>query len=65
MEDFCIDNDLEFGFEELNSLLKDLKSCFKQGQKNFAKICFCVYNICSYCKDNNFLAKDNEYYDCY
>lgn len=64
MENFNILNVPEMEDKDLNGFLNDLCNCYCNFQKNFAMICLAVYNIWSYCADNYFKAKDNEYYNC-
>ncbi len=64
MENF-ICSDLQFEDKELNELCKCLVSCYGNNQYTFAKTCFSIYNIWSYCKSNYFKAKNNEYYNSY
>lgn len=65
MEDFVIASNLSFKNEKLESLVSDLKECFKSVQQNFSGLCKTIYSIWSYCKGNYFASKDNEYYNSY
>ena len=64
MEDFkkC---DLEFEDDELNYFVDWLNTQFGCNQKNFCELCFGIYRIWNYCKNNYWKAKNNEYYNSY
>lgn len=64
MQDFIITN-IEFEDNNLTLLCNDLKNCYNDNQKNFARICVTIYNIWSYCKNNYWKAKDDDYYNSY
>lgn len=64
MEEF-IKSDLEFEDNELYWLVERLRDCFYKEKNNFNSLCEAIYNIWSYCKDNYWKAKDNEYYNSY
>ena len=64
-ENFYLDNELEFEDENLQVLIIDLKYCYSDKQKYFVKLCEIIYNIWSYCKNNYWKAKNNEYYNSY
>ena len=58
MENF-ICSDLQFEDKGLNELCNWLVACYGNNQYIFAKTCFSIYNIWSYCKGNYFKAKNN------
>lgn len=62
MQNFVKEN-IEFEDENLNILLKKLKSCYDKQQNNFAKLCHCIVKIHIYFENNYFKAKDNDYYN--
>lgn len=64
MEEF-IKCDLEFEDDELNYFVNSLNTCFNSSRKNFCQVCFVVYKIWNYCKNNYWKAKNNEYYNSY
>ena len=64
MQDFTNFN-IEFEDNNLTLLCNDLKNCYNDNQKNFARICVTIYNIWSYCKDNSYKAKNDDYYNSY
>ncbi len=64
MEEF-ICNEIKFEDKELSELVSSLKKCYWNTQTNFAKVCFTIYNIHSYCRNNYWKAKDNEMYNSY
>ena len=64
MEEF-IKSDLEFEDDKLFWLVERLRDCFNKNQDNFYSLCEAVYNIWSYCKNNYWKAKNNEYYNSY
>ena len=64
MQDFTNFN-IEFEDNNLTLLCNDLKNCYNDNQKNFAKLCITIYNIWSYCKDNSYKAKNDDYYNSY
>lgn len=64
MQDFTNFN-IEFEDNNLTLLCTDLKNCYNDNQKNFAKLCITIYNIWSYCKDNSYKAKNDDYYNSY
>ncbi len=64
-ENFYLDNELEFEDKTLQGLISNLKECFEDKQKYFVKLCKTIYNIWSYCKNNYWKAKNNEYYNSY
>lgn len=64
MEDFKKFN-IEFEQSELYFFVEKLNDCFRQSNKNFAQLCFCIYNIWSYFKGHYIKAKNNEYYNSY
>ena len=64
MQDFTNFN-IEFEDNNLTLLCNDLKNCYNDNQKNFARICVTIYNIWSYCKNNYWKAKDDDYYNSY
>ena len=65
MENFVLDDKFDFEDKTLHLLCLDLRICYTFNQKNFAKLCSTIYEIWSYCKENSFKAKDNEYYNSY
>ena len=65
MENFNINNSIEFESEELNFWIKNLNACFNNANKNFAGLCLVVYKIHSYINHRYFQAKDNDYYNVY
>ena len=64
MEDFLL-CDLDFEDQKLSDLVYEFKGCFLRERDNFAKLCFTIHSIWSYCKGNYWKAKDNEYYNSY
>ena len=64
MENF-IKCDLEFEDDKLFWLVEHLKECFNKNKDNFNSLCEAIYNIWSYCKNNYWKAKNNEYYNSY
>lgn len=64
-EDFYLYDEFEFEDENLQSLILNLKDCYKDKQKSFVKLCETIYNIWHYCKNNCWKAKNNEYYNSY
>ena len=65
MEEFVVDMNFDFEDEELHNLIKCLHQISYNKQRNFAQMCFTIYNIWFYCKGNYWKAKDNEYYNSY
>ena len=65
MDNFILNNDLDFDDERLQTLIIDLRKCFVDNQTNFAKTCDTIYRIWSYCKGNYHRATNNEYYNSY
>lgn len=57
--------EIEMEDKGLNELLNCLCHCYNNNQFNFAKVCFTIYSIWDYCKNNYWKAKDNEYYNSY
>ena len=64
MKEF-IKSDLEFEDDELFWLVERLRDCFNKNKNNFNSLCETIYNIWSYCKNNYWKAKNNEYYNSY
>lgn len=67
IKDYVLNNELEFDNEDFNLLLKNLNSYFKDQQKNFCQIAFCVYKISTYF-DTHYIGREKktqEYYDKY
>lgn len=67
IKDYMQNIELEFDYEDFNILLKNLNSYFKDQQKNFCQIAFCVYKISTYF-DTHYIGKERktqEYYDKY
>lgn len=64
MEEF-IKSDLEFEDDELNYFVNSLRTCFICNQRDFCHLCFVIYRIWDYCKNNYWKAKNNEYYNSY
>ena len=67
IKDYMQNIELEFDYEDFNILLKNLNSYFKDQQKNFCQIAFCVYKISTYF-DTHYIGKEKktqEYYDKY
>lgn len=62
MENFVL-NDIRFEDNNLMGLLTTLKSLYCDKQTNFAQMCFTIYSICDYCKNNYYKAKNNELYN--
>ena len=65
MENFKLCTELDFDNAEFNKLLKNMQKYFKDQEKNFCKICFCVYQISTFF-DTHYIGaekKTNEYYD--
>ena len=58
-------NAIEFKDKQLNELCHLFISIHYNNQNVFAKTCFTIYSIWSYCKGNYFQAKNNEYYNSY
>jgi len=63
MEDFKIDDIPVFEDAGLKELVENLKSTYKGVQNNFAKICYSIYQIYSYCKKQYFCSVNKKYYD--
>ena len=64
MENFRY-NAIEFKDKQLNELCHLFISIHYNNQNVFARTCFTIYSIWSYCKGNYFQAKNNEYYNSY
>lgn len=67
IKDYMQNIELEFDYEDFNILLKNLNSYFKDQQKNFCQIAFCVYKISTYF-DTHYIGREKktqEYYDKY
>lgn len=62
MEEF-INAKIEFGDKQLDELCNCLSQCYNVNQFNFARTSFVIYSIWDYCKNNYWLAKDNEWYN--
>ena len=65
MDNFKLCTELNFDNDGLNRLLQNMQTYFKDQEKNFCKICFCVFQISKYF-DNHYIGvekKTNEYYD--
>lgn len=56
---------IAFEDKELDNLVMLLNNCYNKQQSHFAELCFTIYSIWHYCKDNYFKAKDNEVYNTY
>ncbi len=56
---------LDFEDSQLSQMVNCLAHCYNNNQINFAKLCFTIYSIHAYCKNNYWKAKDNEYYNSY
>lgn len=65
MEDFNLNEELAFEDERLQVLIDSLRECFSDSQQNFCELCKTIYEIWSYCKNNYWKAKNNEYYNSY
>lgn len=63
MEDLIQCDTLMFEDTQLDNLVVNLNLIIKARQNNFADLCCCVAKIYYYCKENNYKAKDNEYYN--
>ena len=65
MENFKLCTELDFDNAEFNKLLKNMQKYFENQEKNFCKICFCVYQISTFFDTHSIGAekKTNEYYD--
>ena len=61
--DYLICETLMFQDKNLDKLVCSLNTILKNRQGNFAELCTVVSKIYKYCKDNSYLAKDNEYYN--
>lgn len=54
---------IEFESSVINDLISNLRDIYTHNQINFADLCFTIYKICDYFKNQHIRAKDDIYYN--